>query len=148
LSQAGTATATASISVSTLPVEANQPLVACYSGNETFASSQGGTTQTVNQGTTQTTITDVSPEPSTVGAEVMVTIQVSVATGSGTPTGSATVSDGTNSCSIPDITVSQACSFIPASPFGGFITITATYSGDAKFAGSSDQASHTVLPVS
>jgi len=144
LSPAGTGTATASINVSTLPVGASQ-VVACYSGNETFEPSQGGTTQTVNQGTTQTAITNVSPEPSIVAAQITVTIQVSVLTGSGTPTGSATVSDGTSSCSIPDITASQSCSFTPASPIPGDIDLTATYSGDANFAGSSGQKTHTIV---
>jgi len=145
LSSAGAGTATASVNLTSLPVGANQPLVACYPGNGTFGASQGGTTQTVNQANTTTAITSVSPEPSTVGTSIQVFYTVTpTAPGAGTPTGNVTVSDGSGGTCTADATVGS-CSFIPASVVPGPITLTATYAGDNDFAGSvSPGFSHTL----
>jgi hypothetical protein len=135
LSPSGIGTATAGVNISSLPVGMNQQLVACYVGNGTFGASQGGTTQTVNQANTTTTITSVNPEPSFVGFSMQVFYTVAPESpGAGTPTGNVTVSDGTNSC-IADATAGS-CSFTPAALLPGQITLTATYVGDGNFNGS------------
>jgi hypothetical protein len=79
---------------------------------------------------TTTTITGHSPDPSVFGQAI--TVSYSVTSGSGTPTGTVTVSDGTDSCSG---TVAQgSCSLTPSS--AGSVTLTAAYAGDANFASS------------
>jgi len=61
-----------------------------------------------------------------------------------TPTGTVTVSDGTESCSA---TVTAATCNLTSSSAGPK-TITATYSGDATFAASSASTFHAVIPAS
>jgi hypothetical protein len=66
-----------------------------------------------------------------------------VAPGSGTPTGTVTVDDGDgNSCSGPVGSGATGCSLI--STTAGAKTLTATYSGDTNFNGSSGTTGHTV----
>src|SRR5207247_6139326 len=76
-------------------------LVASYAGDGTFAGSTStGVGHTVNPAATTTAITGQSPNPSSVGQAVDFTFAVTAtAPGSGTPTGTVTVSDGTQSCS-------------------------------------------------
>jgi Bacterial Ig-like domain (group 3) len=109
-------------------------LTASYAGDGNFSgSSSAGVAHTVNPASTTTTVTTHTPNPSTVGESVDITFSVAVnAPGSGTPTGSVTVSDGSLSCSASVATGN--CSII----FGtsGGRTLTATYAGDANFAGS------------
>ncbi|MGO4213891.1 MBG domain-containing protein, partial [Terriglobus sp. YAF25] len=90
---------------------------------------------------TTTTITNAGAlaTPTVVGQTYPVTY--SVAAGSGTPTGTVTVSDGSASC-VANVSAG-ACSLTSAS--SGAKTITATYSGDANFSTStSSGTSHTV----
>ena len=61
----------------------------------------------------------------------------------GTPTGDVTVGDGVNSC----IGTVAAGSCTLALTTAGTRTLTATYAGDANFAGSSDTEPHTVTPA-
>jgi hypothetical protein len=75
-------------------------LIATYAGDAYFSGSASspGTAHTVNQANTTTTITSDLPDPSVVGQSITVSYSVSVTSpGSGTPTGSVTVSDGTQS---------------------------------------------------
>ena len=79
------------------------------------------------------------PTPTVVGQPYPVTY--SVAAGTGTPTGTVTVSDGFVSCSAS--VAAGTCNL--ASTSSGTKNITATYSGDANFATStSSGASHVV----
>ena len=88
---------------------------------------------------TTTAITADDPDPSDVGQAVTVRFTVSAA--GGTPTGTVTVSaSGTESCSA-DV-AAGACAVTLTQP--GARTLTATYTGDGNFAGSSGSASHTV----
>jgi len=115
-------------------------LTATYAGDANYGgSSSAGAAHTVNQASTTTTITGDSPDPSTVGAAY--TVNFSVTSGGGIPTGNVTVSDGTDQCVG---TVAQgSCSL--TSTTAGSKTLTATYAGDANFTGSvSVGVSHTV----
>lgn len=106
-----------------------------YGGDMTF------TTSSLPASTT--TITGHVPNPSQVGDAITVTVAV---TGSGTPTGTVTVSDGTVSCS-PAITLAGgtgSCTLTPTT--AGSKTLTATYSGDGSNAGSVGTIAHTVNP--
>src|SRR2546425_11139962 len=80
---------------------------------------------------TTTTITSDTPDPSVVGQPYTVTWTVTVAhPGSGTPTGTVSVNDGTGaSCSAPVAT--GGCSL--TSTTAGAKTLTAVYSGDSTF---------------
>jgi hypothetical protein len=93
---------------------------------------------------TETEITSDEPDASLAGEQVVVQFTVSPKEGSGTPTGtvvvtadgdldseSCTASVEAGSCSITLFTL-------------GSRTLTATYGGDASFAGSSDEESHNV----
>src|SRR5206468_6874895 len=70
-----------------------------------------------------------------------IAVAFTVTSGGGTPTGNVTVSDGTESCSAT--VAAGTCPLTPTS--SGSKTLTATYGGDANFAGSTSAgASHTV----
>lgn len=88
-----------------------------------------------------TQITSVTPEPSFPAQPV--TIGVTVASSSGTPSGTVTVTDGTVSCTASAPT--GQCSLAPMA--AGSMTLTATYSGSVTFAESSDTTQHQVIPA-
>jgi Ca2+-binding RTX toxin-like protein len=90
---------------------------------------------------TTTTITSDSPDPSVVGQAVPVQYSVVPMSGSGTPTGNVTISDGTNSCT--GTVAGGQCSLTFAS--AGAKSLTASYSGDSNFNPSTSAAEpHTV----
>jgi len=80
---------------------------------------------------TTTTITNHSPDPSALGQAVTFNYTVVTnAPGSGTPTGSVTVSDGTQSCAASLAAGGCGIAFNSA----GGRTVTASYAGDGNFA--------------
>src|SRR5207247_6919034 len=107
-------------------------LTATYAGDGTFAgSSSAGTAHTVTAAGTTTTITAHTPNPSAVGQAVSFTFTVVPnAPGSGTPSGTVTVGDGTQSCSASVATGSCSITFNSAGGQSG----RATCSGDGNFA--------------
>ena len=108
---------------------------ATYAGDTLFSGSVStpGTAHTVNPANTTATITYDSPDPSVVGQSVGIDYTIAVsAPGSGKPTGTVTVSDGTQSCT--GTARGGGCSIIFTTP--GAKTLTATYAGDANFNGS------------
>ena len=88
-----------------------------------------------------TSIAAHQPEPATVGQPVEVRVEV---TGSGaTPSGSVNVTgDGADPCTITLSNGSGSCSLTFRS--AGNQRITATYTGDARFNGSTDSENHRV----
>ena len=110
-------------------------LTAHYNGDATFAASTSpALAHSVGQAATTTTVTGHTPDPATTLQAIAVTVSVTVSgPGSGTPTGTITVSDGTgDSCTIT--LPATSCALSPTS--AGAKTLTATYGGDASFAGS------------
>src|SRR3989441_5043088 len=107
-------------------------LVATYAGDANFATSaSAGTAHTVNAAATTTAITGQSPNPSAVGQPASFTFTVAAtAPGSGTPTGTVTVSDGTQSCSATVAAENCSITFNSA----GARSVTASYPGDGNFA--------------
>ena len=94
--------------------------------------------------TSTTTITAATPNPSTPGQAVAVSVNVS---GSGiTPTGTVSLNGADTNCAITLSGGSGSCNVIFNSP--GTRTITATYSGDSNYAGSSTSRNQTVNSVS
>jgi hypothetical protein len=100
------------------------------------------TSQQISLGAAPTTITITSdaPDPSTAGAAV--TVQYTVTSGAGTPTGSVTVQDGGDNCS-GSLSGGQGSCVIQLNTVGSR-TLTASYGGAAGFAASSTTESHTV----
>jgi len=112
-------------------------------GNLTLAA--GPSTTFIVAGTT-TTITNaaaLAATPTLVGQSYAVNFTVTAA--SGTPTGSVTVSDGTDSCTGALAAGAGTCNL--TSTTAGVKTLTATYAGVAPFNGSSGTATHTVTGV-
>ena len=127
-----------------LSTPGNRTLTATYAGNANFNGSvSAGEPHTVIAlvVNTTTTITGDSPDPSVVGQNVTVTYTVAPQSGSGTPTGNVTVSDGVNSC-MGTVAAGQ-CTL--ALTTVGARTLTATYAGNTNFNGSTSAgASHQV----
>ena len=121
----------------------SKTLTATYAGDSNFnGSTSAGVGHTVNAADTTTAITSDSPDPSVVGESVAVNYSVSVTSpGAGTPSGNVTVSDGTDSCT--GTVAAGTCSIAFTS--SGSKSLTATYSGDSDFNGSTSAIeSHTV----
>jgi len=83
-----------------------------------------------------------SPDPTTPGQAFTVTL--SVRSDDATPVGTATVSDGVNDCVVQIVGGSGSCSL--ALTTLGPRTLTATFQGNASFATSSANETHTVNP--
>ncbi len=98
---------------------------------------------------TTTTITSDAPDPSTAGQPYAVNVTVS--SGSVSPTGSVTVSDGTISCGpvalLPGTAPNSTASCNLSSTTVGALTLTATYAPSGSFSGSTDTEPHTVNPA-
>lgn len=95
----------------------------------------------VNRAATEIVISSDTPDPSAVGQQITVLVELAVtAPGAGTPTGDVLITDGSASCgfSLPQ----TSCSFVPKS--FGLTTLEARYLGDANFAPSVDTEEHTV----
>ncbi len=138
----GAATCTGAVAAGTCtltPTTAGaKTLTASYAGDANFAgSTSAGVAQTVNAAATTTTIAGQTPNPSAVGQAVSFTFTVVTnAPGSGTPTGTVTVSDGTQSCAATVAVGSCSTTFSSA----GGRSVTASYAGDGNFAASTSVA--------
>ena len=154
----GTDSCTSTIAAGNCPITFTTPgvkaLTATYAGDANFngSASTPPTDHTVNPANpnaanTTTTITTHLPNPSVVGQPVTINYSVAVvAPGTGTPTGSVTVSDGTDSCT--GTVAGGTCSITFTTP--GVKALTATYAGDANFNGSASTppTDHTVNKAS
>jgi hypothetical protein len=117
----------------------NRTLTATYGGSDTFAPSSGMASHQVTLIATTTAIVSEAPDPSFPTQPVLV--RFIVTSGSGTPTGTVTVSDGAVQCSAS--VGSGQCSLAPTSAGGK--TLTVTYAAQSPFAGSSATAPHQVV---
>jgi hypothetical protein len=93
----------------------------------------------VKRAATTTAISSFQPASSTALQELTVGFSVT-SSGSGAPTGTVTVTDGSVSCSAP--VTQRNCTLTPAT--AGTKTFKATYSGDGNFQPSSGQQSHPI----
>jgi hypothetical protein len=117
-------------------------LKAAYSGDSNYATSSDTESHTVIPGPSVTVITANAPNPSTVGQSVAVSVTV---TGAGiTPTGTVNITGADINCSITLSAGSGSCNVVFNVVAGSPRTITATYSGDMNYSGSTGTASHTV----
>jgi hypothetical protein len=131
----------ATLTLSTLGAGTHS-ITASYGGSGNhLASTSSAVSQSVDEAATTTTITGDDPDPSADGADVTVDVQVS-STG-GTPTGSVSVTDGSDSCTINSLSSGTGSCSLPLNGLGTH-TITATYNGDGNFATSQDTEDHEV----
>ncbi|MCL4766174.1 MAG: Ig-like domain repeat protein [Hyphomicrobiaceae bacterium] len=123
----------------------SRTLTASYIGDANFTASADTESHAIGQGATTTTITSDAPDPSVFGQPYNVSVQVTPdGAAAGTPTGSITVSDGSNTCTTPALSGAGIASCaINGTPVGAAM-LTATYAGDANFTGSSGTEPHTV----
>lgn len=142
VSCSGTLTSGSGSCTITLTNTGTATLVATYGGDGSHGGSASpGMNHTVDQASTTTAITGHTPDPVIVGQAITVDYTVVVnAPGAGTPSGTVTVSDGTDGCSAS--VAAGSCSFVPTT--SGSKTITVTYPGDTDFLTSSDNTSHQV----
>lgn len=121
-------------------------ITATYSGDTSFAGSVGSTSETINKAATATGVSS-SANPSAVGQAVTFTASVSVTLpGAGTPTGTVNFTNGgTPLCTNVTLSASGTapCTYTFNSATSG-TTITATYSGDGNFNGSSGAVNQVV----
>ncbi len=130
----------ASFSISTLSV-GTHTLVASYSGDATFtASTSAPVSQVVNKGTTTTTLT-ATPTSINSGQGVLLTARVTPSTATGTVT---FMDGGTALGAAVPVVAGVAGTTTSALTTAGLHTITAVYSGDTNFSGSSGSATVTV----
>jgi hypothetical protein len=138
-------TITLSGGTGTCPVTFNttgtKTLTATYSGDGTYAPSLGTTSHTVNKGSSTTTITADTPDPSNPTQAVAVSVTV---LGAGvTPNGTVEISGADNNCTLTLSGGSGLCNVV-FNTIGPDKPITATYSGDSNYLGSWDTELHTV----
>ncbi len=122
----------ATFMTSTLPAGAHT-ITARYEGDANFTTSTSGPlTQTVNKGSTTTTLTS-SANPSTFGQAVTFTATVTTtATGTLVPGGTVTFLEGTTTLGTGTLSMGHATFMTSALPAGAH-TITARYEGDVNF---------------
>ena len=135
------ATGTATFSATTLSAGTVHSLTAVYNGGGTFTgSTSSAVTQMVDQASTTTSIS-ASPNPATAGQAVTLTAVVSaVAPGGGTPTGTVTFEEGTNTLGTGTLDANGQATFQTSSLTMGTHTITAVYAGDSNFLTSTSTA--------
>ena len=127
-----------SVALSTLGA---RTLTATYGGDGAFSPSTSPTEpHQVAVAATTTTLVSHTPDPSVFGQTVTMVYSVTAAS-PGIPSGNVTVSDGVDSCTA---TVAAGSCTVALTTVG-LRTLTATYSGDSIFGGSSDTVAHTVL---
>ena len=109
-------------------------ITAFFGGDTNFTGSTSlALTQVVNQNSSTTTL-GATPNPSTFGASVTFTANVS--SSGGTPTGTVTFKDGATTLGTGSLNGSGQAIFSTATLAGGNHSITAVYGGDTKLTGS------------
>ncbi len=142
------ATGTATVSVASLAVGPHD-LTATYGGDGSYDASASGTlVQDVQRATTFVTVGS-TPNPAIAGQPVrLIATAIPDYPGSGTPTGTIELFDGTTSLGVVAVGASGRATLATSSLAVGPHTIHAVYSGDASFVGAtSDDLSQDVLEV-
>ena len=127
----------------TLKTPGTQSITATDTSVGSINGSQAGIVVTLPA--TVTTITGVTLATPTVVGQAY-TVNVSVTSTAGTPTGSVAVSDAAATCTVTLAAGIGSCSLVSTSV--GVKTITATYAATVSYAGSATTASHTVTKAS
>ena len=128
----------------------NLTITATYTPSATFAPATATTAHTVNKYSTNLTVSD-TPDPTVIGQPYTVTGTVVRGGGTATPTGTVTVADGADTCTItlaPTATAGTAsgtCAFVSTVSASGR-TLSGTYNGDATFNTDTDTTGHSRQP--
>jgi hypothetical protein len=124
----------AQLSLSSLSVGSHS-ITAKYSGDGNFTSSTSVLlTQSVNRAATATTVA-ANMNPEAFGQSVIFTAAVQPSAG-GTPTGTVTLVDGTNSLATSSLSAGGSAQFTVGGLAAGSHSITVVYAGDANFTSS------------
>ena len=143
LGSANLANGQASFTLSALVVGSHS-VSASYAGDSNFNPSSSTLAQTVNKASTATTVSS-SANPSTISQSVTFTATVNVvAPGAGTPAGSVTFNDGANTLSTVPLNSSGMATFTTSTLAVNSHSITAVYSGDTNFNGSTGSMTQNV----
>ena len=127
----------ASLPTTALPLGANS-ITATYSGDTNFLTSTS-TAVTANVSQAATTMLVAAPTTAVTGQPVTLTATVAAASGSGTPTGTVTFFNGSTSLGSAPLSSGTAV-LTTMSLVVGTPSLTAVYSGDSTFAGSTSTA--------
>jgi autotransporter-associated beta strand protein len=148
LTVGGVTTATYTTQPFQIPAGSGQVVTASYAGDKNFIGSSGTVTQNVAQIASSTSVSS-SPNPSSAGQTVTITATVSPSVvGGAAPTGSVTFQ--VNGANLGTVSVSTLFGLTTAVlqtsqiPAGQNQTITATYTGDSNYGGSSNTTQQTV----
>jgi VCBS repeat-containing protein len=146
----GTSSCTGNVTVTgggscalTFPDAGPHEITATYGNDPNFAASTSDPATYVVRSPTSLTITQDTPEPSTVGSPV--TVHWTLSSSGTTPiTGNVnlTVNGNAGNCSAPAALGDGSCDLIFTA--AGTRTITATYPGDGNYGSSNDTESHAV----
>ena len=136
LNSSGVATLTA-----TLNNTGARTITASYSGDTNYAVSSGTTPVTVTATTTATALT----APATAVYGVATTVTVKVTGTGGTPTGTVTIND--SGTAVGTGTLASGSTTVSLTLPGGVHSLTAVYSGDTTFPGSTSAASTFTVTV-
>ncbi len=118
----------------------SKTLTASYAGDGNYNAGSDTEPHTVQKATPTVTITGDTPDPSALGAAYTVSVSVS---GSGaSPTGSVSISDGTDSCNAALSAGSGSCAL--TSTTAGSKTLTASYAGDVSYLSANGNTAHSV----
>jgi hypothetical protein len=138
----GTGTLTAGVatfSTGALPV-ATHSFTAVYQGDGNFLTSTStAVSQVVNKASTSTTVTS-SLNPSPVGPVTFTATVTVTAPGAGTPTGTVTFLNGTITMGSSPLSATGTATLTVTFTHSGSFSITAQYSGDGSFNGSTSPA--------
>jgi hypothetical protein len=115
-------------------------LTATYSGDGNYGPSSGSEYHVVIKGSTTTTITSITPEPSMPGQAVA--MNVTVLGGGVTPTGTVAITGADVNCTLTLSGGSGVCSVV--SNTTGTKHLIATYSGDSNYLTSTVTKDHSV----
>jgi hypothetical protein len=132
---------TASLSTAALSA-GSHAITAAYGGDSTYAPSTSPVlTQTVSASAIATmTSLATMPNPSSYGQSIILTAGVSPSAGTGTPTGSITFMDGATVLGSSALDASGLATFSTSGLSIGTHSLTAQYSGDGVFSGSTSSA--------
>jgi hypothetical protein len=134
----------ASLTTTSLAAGTHPNITAVYSGDGTFLSSTSAPlSEIVNQFIGTNTAVSASPPSSVFGQTVTFTATVS-GSGSATPTGTVDFVDTTTNTDLGTAPLSGGSASVTCALSVATHTITATYSGDSNFIGSSGSTSETV----
>jgi hypothetical protein len=111
-------------------------ITASYSGDSNFDASSTSKDQTVNQATTRTAVTS-SQNPSNLGQSVTFTAEIAPQFG-GETTGTVTFKDGSTTLAVITVSGNKAAT-TTSTLAAGTHSITAVYSGDSNFIGSTSK---------